>query len=322
MAEYNPANNGDLIFRDAWKARDSITKSQARMIRHLYYEWAKEIREQAKSLSRIPGSISEQRELTQLYYQLRSASKQLTAEINSSVKQNVNWMGDTVQRVNREWLSSLGFTPESIDRKFSKIKDVAIRNILTGNLYQGGKPLSERVWKITEGNVKDMYMIIARGIAENQSVYEMAKQLERYVNPNVKLHWKVQSWMEASGRKRTGIIHNAQVDYNAQRLARTMIQHVYQQTLVAFTKDNPFVRGYIWHADGNHPCSLCIDRDGVRYSADNMPLDHPNGQCTMEVDIDQVEVVQRMADFSLSPDEYRDMLEFFKDLDFRPWGHG
>lgn len=113
MAEYNPTNNGDPIFRDAWEARDSITKSQEREIRHLYNQWAKDIREQARNLSRVPGSLSEQRELVQLYYQLRSASKQLTTEINSSVNYHVTYMGDVVQRVNRAWLASLGFT----DRK-------------------------------------------------------------------------------------------------------------------------------------------------------------------------------------------------------------
>lgn len=318
MAKENPTNNQDPIFRDAWEARDSITKAQEREIRKLYNQWAREIREQANTLSRVPGSISEQRELAQLYYQLRSASKQLTIEINSSVNQNVTYMGSVVQRVNRAWLTSLGFTPESIDRKFSVVKDMAIRNILTGNLYQNGHNLSQRVWKLTESNLKDMYTIIARGIAEKQSVYDIAKLLEKYVNPDVKFPWRVSRWTE-NGIPKTGIIHNGVVDYNAQRLARTMIQHAYQQTLVGLTRDNPFVRGYVWRADGNHPCSLCIDRDGTRYSADNVPLDHPNGQCTIEVDIDQVEVVQRMADYSLSPEEYQDMLEFFKGLDFRPW---
>ena len=317
--EYNPTNNGDLIFRDAWKARDSITKAQERAIRKLYNQWAREIREEATNLSRVPGSINEQRELAQLYYQLRSASKQLTAEINSSVNQNVTYMGSVVQRVNRNWLASLGFTPKSIDRKFSRVKDMAIRNILTGNLYSGGHNLSQRVWKITDSNLKDMYTIIARGIAENRSVYDIAKLLEKYVNPDVKFPWRVQRWTDASGRPKVSMIHNGVVDYNAQRLARTMIQHAYQQTLVGLTRDNPFVRGYIWRADGNHPCSLCIDRDGTRYTADSVPLDHPNGQCTIEVDIDQVEVVQRMADYTLSPEEYQDMLEFFKGLDFRPW---
>ena len=31
------------------------------------------------------------------------------------------------------------------------------------------------------------------------------------------------------------------VDYNAQRLARTLVQHSYQQSVIAVTKDNPFV---------------------------------------------------------------------------------
>lgn len=134
-------SQADWYFKDAKEARDELTKRQEKSIRKMYNEWAKEVREEAKSLSRIPGSQNEQRQLAELYYQLRNASRQLSQEINNEVKSNINTMGSTVVRVNQRWLSSLGLSTNALDYKMNKSKDVAIRSILSGNLYQNGNLL-------------------------------------------------------------------------------------------------------------------------------------------------------------------------------------
>lgn len=298
------SENKDLIFKDAWEARDEITKRQEREIRKLYNEWAREIREQANQLLRVgtPDSANQSRELAQLYYQLRSASKQLTAEINTSVKGNVEYMANAVTNCNKRWLHSLGFTNASIDTKFSLVKDMAIRNIITGNVYNTGYSLSSRLWKIENNTIKDIYSIVAKGIAQNMSVYDIAKMLEKYVRPDAKVPYGMG-------------VHNQVTDYNAQRLARTLIQHTYQQTLVALTKDNPFVTGYIWHANGAHSCALCDERDGQIYSAEDLPLDHPNGMCSMEPNIDLERMIREVSDWEAGLGE---MYEFFQGLDFIP----
>lgn len=314
------SKNNDLIFVDALEARNSISKSQKREIRKFYNNWAKEIREQARSLSKIPGTFQEQRQLAELYYQIRSASKQLTTEINTSITKNVTYMGDVVSRVNKKWLENLGFTPASIDRKYSYQKDIAIRNILTGKIYKNGYTLSEKVWNLVDINTKDIYSLIARGVAENQSVYDIAKQIEKYVNPDVRFPYRLQTWTNPmNGKPSVTKITSRTVDYNAQRLARTTIQHAYQQTLVSLTKDNPFVRGYLWHADGTHPCDICIDRDGQLYTESNIPLDHPNGQCSIEPVIDMVELVETFGSYSLGEEIKNQYKAYFDSLDFRPW---
>lgn len=305
-------SSADWFFQDATEARDELTKKQERVIRHSYNEWAKEVRDEARNLSRVPGSQNEQRELAQLYYELRNASRQLSAEINNEVSSNINDMGSVVVRVNQRWLNSLGLSTDALDYKMSAAKDSAIRSILTGNLYQNNKPLSERVWQTTDGNLQDIYSVISRGIALNQSPYEIAKQLEKYLNPNQKLGWTVQSYTDENGRLKFARIHNSQVDWRAQRLARTMLQHSYQQSLVALTKDNPFVKGYIWHAQGD-ACELCADRDGQFYTAESLPLDHPNGQCDFEVAVDEDKAMRDLAGFYENPIEYPDIQRFVSD---------
>ena len=298
------SENNDLIFKDAWEARDKITKRQQREIRKLYNKWAREVREQANQISKIgtPESAIQSRELAQLYYQLRSASKQLTAEINTSIRYNVEYMANAVTNCNKRWLHSLGFTNESIDTKFSFARDMAVRNIITGNVYDSGYSLSYRLWQIENTTVKDIYSIVAKGIAQNMSVYDIAKLLEKYVRPDARIPY-------------TFGVHQQVTDYSAQRLARTLIQHAYQQTLVALTRYNPFVDGYIWHATGPHSCALCDERDGQFYTAENLPLDHPNGMCSMEPSIDLEKMVREVDDWENGLGE---IYEFFQDLDFRP----
>lgn len=306
----------DPKFEDTLVARTAITKAQERDIRKYYNQWAREIREMERTLPNTPYNESQRRELVELYYQLRSASIQLTTEINSSVSTNVEWMGRTVQRVNVRWLESVGLTPDSLNRKFSQSTDMAIRNILTGSLYNG-QSLSSRIWDITNSNLNDTNIIIARGLAQDKSLNEIARELEKYLNPDLKNDWRVVRVTNPDGTISVYKINNGKVDYRAQRLARTSIQHAYQQTLIALTKDNPFVNGYIWHADGGHPCMLCLDRDNQFYKAEDVPLDHPNGQCSLEPSLDYGLIEKSIDDGRLTWEAYDEMLDFFGDLDFR-----
>ena len=305
-------------FDDVVVARDTITKKQEREIRKFYNQVAREIREMEKSLPDTPYNETQRRHLVEMYYQLRSASIQLTTEINTSVTNNVEWMGKTVQRVNVRWLESVGLTPESLNRKFSQSTDSAIRSILTGNLYGSGSlNLSSKIWNITDGNLTDMNSIIAKGLAEGRSLNSIAKELERYINPDMKNEWRIITIKNPDGTTSVYRIRNNQPDYKARRLARTSIQHAYQQTMIALTKDNPFVKGYVWHADGRHPCELCESRDNEFFTADEVPLDHPNGQCSIEPSLDYGLIDKSIDDGRLTWEAYDEMLDFFGDLDFR-----
>lgn len=293
-----------FIFKDAEEARDDITKRELKEIRKLYTQWARDIKSEYNSYKLSGGTdVQKMRELTQMYYRMRNASKQLSTEINSRVTLGINQISDVTVAVNRRWLSSLGIDVNKFDARFSYSKNLAIRNIITGNLYADKKPLSERIWNISQGHDRDIYNIISMGIAQDMSVYDIAKMLEKYVNPSARVPWTYKTY-EQNGVTKMVSVHNRKVDYNAYRLAKTMMQHSYQSTLIALTKDNPFVKGYIWHASGGHPCELCSDRDGTFYTADDIPLDHPNGECTIEVSIDKEKASGDMAGFYMNPIYY------------------
>ncbi|MBO5743453.1 MAG: hypothetical protein J6R68_04140 [Clostridia bacterium] len=301
-----------LTFKDAELVRDSITESQQKEIASLYKSWADEIGERAayyEKKSNISSELSAM-QMKDLQKQLNASSKQVSQEVYKSVKSNMYIVSDSVVKSNSAWLSSLGFDKKGLDIAYSSVPDSVVRSIVTGQVYDSGWSLSQRIWGNNNEQLKGIYEVVAKGVAQNKPIYDIAKNLEAYVRPGAKLPWNLTT---SDGVK----IFKKQVDYNAQRLARTLVQHSYQQSVVAVTKKNPFVLDFIWHANGSRVCELCQDRDGAHFSKDNLPLDHPNGMCTIEPNIAD-NIIDQLADWVNSPDgTYPEIDEFAKNFGYQ-----
>lgn len=308
-----------LIFEDAEKARDAITASQKKEIAKLYENWAAEIGERAKYYSHksAPSYAVAERQMKELMKQMEATSHEVANEIYTGVKKNIYLVADSVVQQNVEWLKSLGFAGDTLDAAFNYIPDEIVRNIITGQIYDSGWSLSKRIWSDNEDTMKTAYQIVAGGMAQNKSIYEIAKDLESYVEPGAKKPWNLTM---KDGRK----IYPKQVDYNAQRLARTLVQHGYQQSFKATTEKNPFIEAYKWNANGSRVCDLCMERETTNmhglgpgiYPKDQMPMDHPNGMCTMEpVVVDNL--VDQLADWFNNPDgTYPEIDEFASNFGY------
>lgn len=267
------ANN--LMFEDAEKARDSITKQQMRKIKNLYLNWAKEIEEQAKKYkgSQNQSAAIQEKQMKELKKMLKKSANNLNTQIQNEIKWSIKKICESVIVSNNKWLKSLGF--DVPDAAFSNVPDLIIQNLITGKIYKSGWSLSKSIWGDNESTLSSIYEIIAGGLAENESVYEISKKIESFVNPNRAKQWNLK---DKDGR----MIYPKSVDYNAQRLVRTLSQHGYQQSFIAVTKDNPLITKYKWHSVGHRVCEICKKRDGKIYDKDKLPLDHPNGFCIME----------------------------------------
>ena len=302
-----------LIFKNAEEVRNAIVASQKKEIAKLYEDWADEIGERAKYYSHkstASAPVSE-RYYRELQKQLRATSQEVSNEIYKKIKSNIYTVADAVVSDNVKWLADFGFSVDGLNAAFSYVPDEIVRNLVTGQIYDSGWSLSSRIWGDNEQTLKDIYQVMAKGLAENKPIYEIAKDLESYVRPSAKLPWNLRM---ADGKK----IYKKQVDYNAQRLARTLVQHGYQQSFIATTQKNPFITEYIWHSNGSRACPLCMDRDGVHYKKTELPMDHPNGMCTMEpVVVDNI--VDQLADWFNSPDgTYPEIDAFAKNFGYNP----
>lgn len=285
-----------LIFKDAEAAKAAIMASQQKEIAKLYEDWADEIGERAKYYSHkstASAPVSE-RYYRELQKQLRQTSQEVSNEIYKKIKSNIYTVADAVVSDNVKWLESFGFSSDGLNAAFSYVPHEIVQNLITGQIYDSGWSLSSRIWGDNEQTLKDIYQVMAKGLAENKPIYEIAKDLESYVRPSAKLPWNLRM---ADGKK----IYKKQVDYNAQRLARTLVQHGYQQSFIATTQKNPFITEYIWRSNGSRVCDLCKARDGAHYKKTELPMDHPNGMCTMEPAVVD-NMVDQLADWFNSPD--------------------
>ena len=280
-----------LNLKSAEEVRLNVSIKQQKEIRDMYKQLAQQAREQAEKLNGKDNISSTLRQeyLNQLAGQLTDASDEVNQKINRVIRSNMNTTAQGVVDAQRKFLSKIGmFGAESA---FSYVPNEIVTNIATGNIYDDNWSLSAAIWGMSKKTHKDIDKIIAEGVALNKSAYDIAKDLEQYVNPLARKEW---DWSKVyPGTNRV-------IDYNAQRLARTLVAHAYQQSLEKTCEKNPFVTGYKWvSANSDRTCELCKERDGQIYAKGDLPLDHPNGICTFIAVIpdSMMDISNRLADW-------------------------
>lgn len=293
-----------LDLTSAERVRAQLTSQQEKDIRNLYRRTVRNINKEAKKLPNTTSGVLRAMYLSKLKGQINEQLDALGSELEKTIKDNMTAAADAVIMDN---LSFLHYVDMPIQGAFSHVSRDVIESVITGRLYQGDWSLSKAIWKQTKKAQADINKIIAQGIAQNKGSYEIAKDLEKYVNPSARKDWE---WSKVYPGT------NKVVDYAAQRLARTMVSHAYQQAFIRTTQKNPFVTKYRWiSSNSSRVCELCASRDGNYYPKDDLPLDHPNGMCTFVAVMEDsmVDIADRIADWALGKpdpalDEYYNFL--------------
>lgn len=283
-----------IKLKSAEDARNNITKYGELKIRSLYKEASKDIqklanelkgKENISSILRMAQLDDLNREVTKIIQNITPHVEHLTLHNMQNVSQAV------VDDMSKTWAKYGINTAE----RFMGVPRQAVANIATGNVYENGWNLSARIWGVQEKTLSDIHSVIAKDTAMNKSTYEIAKDLEKYVDPKARKNWE---WSKVyPGTNKT-------VDYNAQRLARTLVQHTYQQTTEDVCKHNPFIDGYIWSSACIHgrTCQECLDMDGQFFTKEEVPFDHPNGLCVIIPHVQSLlDVADRLAEWVKAP---------------------
>lgn len=269
--------------------RAKLDRKQKREIEALYKALAEKTAKRTKELEGRTNisSILRKQYLEQMEKELNLAIKDIGAKTNKTIRKNMEKTAKAVVNDNVKWMESLGLSPNIA---FLNIPKDVVLNVANGKLYEGNWSLSKAIWGDNKATQKEINKIIAAGIAENKSAYDIAKDLELYVDPTAIKPWDWGKVYPGTRRK---------IDYNAQRLARTMVSHAYQKALVDTVKPNPFVTGIKWRsAHSVRTCQLCNDRDGQVYKKEELPLDHPNGMCTyLTVGPSMNDIADRLGDW-------------------------
>lgn len=280
-----------INLQDGEIARLQITKAQEAEITNLYRQTYLNLKKQMNSIPKngTPSDSMRRSYLKKLTSQLKESYQSMRGDLEKSIKGGMLATSQAVVNANDVWLQKVGIT---LQGAYSYVPRDIVSLLSTGKIYGGDWTLSKVIWGHTQKTLHDIDQVVATGVAANKSAYEIAKDLEQYVNPLVKKGWEWSKVYPGTNKK---------VDYNAQRLARTMVSHAYQQSLLATTKYNPFVKGYRWRsAHSSRTCEICNERDGKLYSADDLPLDHPNGLCTFiaELSDSMSDIADRIGDWA------------------------
>lgn len=268
--------------KNAEQVRVTTTMAQQKRIKKQYEQLYQDITKKVATMN--SGNLQKQN-LILLQRDIESAVVQLNKDIQNGVIRDVRIVSNEVVVDTRTFLKQMGFKDSEIHNAFAYVPDEIVKNIINGNIYQDGWRLSEAIWGYNKQTQHNLNKIISIGAKQGKSAYEIAKDLEMYVDPSSKKPSRtIQSWRFENGQKVKDSFRFGKVDYNAQRLARTMISHAYQQSFMRVNEKDPFVVGYRWLTSNFHGrvCSICSEREGKIFPKDDLPLDHPNGMCTFE----------------------------------------
>nr|DAI54354.1 MAG TPA: putative head morphogenesis protein [Caudoviricetes sp.] len=286
--------------------RNKLQSRQRRYIEQMYKEMANEVAQRAEYMKQKGGSYWLQYiELTKLSQELQNALRSVGGNELSIITSNMKKVSESVCEASTIFANKVGL---GITKAYMHVPKDIVESLLSGQLYEGNWTLSSAIWKDVKNKQKDIIKIVAKGVGENKSAYDIAKDLEKFVDPKARKDWDWSKVYPGTSKK---------IDYNAQRLARTMVSHAYQQSLERVCKNNPFVTGYIWQAAmTERTCEICAERDGKFFAKGELPLDHPNGMCTFEAVIPDSmgQIADRLADWAHGTEDkaidlwYQDMI--------------
>lgn len=302
-----------FVLKNAEQVRNNLTMQQQKKIRKLYADLYQDI---TKQINKLGQKNLKTQNLVILRRNINERIKQLSNDIKNGIVTDMRTQSIAVVEDCRTFLKQCGF--QNIHEAFQYVPEQIIENIYTGNVYQNGWTFSKAIWRMEEQNRGKINTIVSKGVAQGKSAYEVAKDVEKYVDTSASKQSKTIKWTNPKTGK-TETFYFGKVDYNAQRLARTLISHAYQQSFKRVNENNPFVTAYIWHSAGIHgrTCDICLDRDGRVFAKDALPDDHPNGMCTFEAYIpySMNEIGDKIADWYNSPlGTYSDLDKYAEDF--------
>lgn len=274
-----------FTFRESAKVKDEIVMEQAKQIRKMYEESLKEVQDKINLLTAKQKAGNKAIQLKQLEKELVKSYSGISERIETAIKNNSNIVLNAIVNDAKNLAGKIGFTASAA---YAKVPEKVIEKIVTGQIYQEGWTLSKALWKDEQLMRQDIQNIVAKGIAGNKSTLEIAKILEQYVDPKAAKPWDWGKVYPGSKQK---------IDYNAQRLARTMVNHAYQQSVKEVVKDNPFIEKVRWLSALaiGRTCELCESRHNQLFDKDKVPLDHPNGLCTIAPEVESLDDIAKKA---------------------------
>ena len=267
------------------KNKRALTAEQVLKIQKLYLNTAKQLKKQLrnKKTNKITRNW-----INSYLKSIKTYLDDLNKQLNQLSLKSLEDSAKEIARIKKEVLKfEIKNVPDKYLSACAGVPKSAIEALIKGTLYKDGKGLSERIWDLTKKYEKDIQTVLIEGMTQGKTYTELMDDLNKYINPKAKKDWK---WSKVyPGTNRV-------VDYNAQRLMRTSINHAFFIGNIRSTQDDPFAAAIHWQLSSSHyerqilpfgpdECDDFATRDDYKLGAGNfpdnkVPTPHPNCLCT------------------------------------------
>lgn len=162
---------------------------------------------------------------------------------------------------------------QKADVKFESEDSLAvniINSVLLGKIYSKRWTLHNSIEKIPVKIKKKLDDIVTSGELHDKSAEKIVQEISDALNP----------------KKKT--LYSGIPSASAQRVAKTTLVHTYQEAVVQALINTDFKSKVMvrWvSALAPNTCELCEQRHNQLYEPLEVPLEHPNGQCELIIEI-------------------------------------
>ena len=286
------------------KEKEKLLKYTQKELINIYKNIAKKIEKKLKNKSDKTFTEKDLKDLQkEINNELREASKEVKVVVENATVEMISKAVDKELEYFKEIDKKYGTNLEKhFKEKYIAVNKIVLDAVIKGNMYKDKHSLSTRLWIDYQNNKGAINQIIKDGIKNNDHPLDVAKRLEKFVNPTAKKDF----YYTRSKYK---------AEYNSLRLARTSINHAHHQSVVDMARRNPLVKYVEWNSSHHaRMCPLCASRDGVRYLINDVPQDHPNGVCMIYEVLPTDEQWDKIMDLYLDSN-FDDFDEFANTID-------
>jgi len=276
----------DDILKAIERSKNKLSVDTAKKLRNVYTQAAKDL---IAKFKKLPANSFDKATM-QVY--IRNISTYIR-DMNDTIADINTTQYKNAAKLNKDICSEV--LQQNVDVKIPKdvldkmygVPENAIRGLIEGDLYKDKLSLNTRIWRIGNKYHNDIQEVLVQGIAQKKPFTDIIDDLSKYLDPKAK---KDYDW---------GTIYpgtNKKVDFNAQRLVRTGINHAFYIGTMASAQNDPYVQAIHWELSGQHEvrqvipfgpdeCDDFAKQDGYDLGKGNFPtketpVPHPLCLCT------------------------------------------
>ena len=283
-----------------------LNKNQEKEIQELYINLAKQLEIDISKCR----TTSKELYLKKLHNIVVANIRDMQGDLKKIITDNINTSSEIASSVDYAYYEAITNDTALLTTFNSMVlatREQTVKKLIQGSFYKKKTRLNERLWINSNKNIKSIDIAIKTNILKGANARELAKNLEKYVNPKHRIEIKT----DAVG-------FNKDISYNASRLARTSITHSFYFDTVTNAMNNPLNLGIKWELSPSHSMRMhgktdvCDDYanqnnyglgTGV-FPPEEIPLPHCNCLCHQySVNIPINEAVKRLKDWSNGSDD-------------------